>query len=103
MKLGKLQNGNRWYYNGKLIQWIAPEHCLLLVGYDDEHYIFNDPLRSKQTYYRKSAVEIAYAGLFKQAVVITNSVLFMSIKDRLFQLYQMEPKLFNRSLMIFIL
>ena len=45
---------------------------MLLVGYDDEHYIFNDPLRSKQTYYRKSAVEIAYAGLFKQAVVITN-------------------------------
>ena len=64
------KNGNRWYYNGKLIQWIIPEHCLLLVGYDDEHYIFNDPLRSKQTYYRKSAVEIAYAGLFKQAVVI---------------------------------
>ena len=66
------KNGNRWYYNGKLIQWIIPEHCLLLVGYDDEHYIFNDPLRSKQTYYRKSAVGIAYAGLFKQAVVITN-------------------------------
>ena len=33
-------NGDHWYYNGKKIQWIAPEHCLLLVGYDDEHYIF---------------------------------------------------------------
>ena len=64
------KNGNRWYYNGKLIQWIIPEHCLLLVGYDDEHYIFNDPLRNKNTYYRKSAVEIAYAGLGSQAITI---------------------------------
>ena len=70
MNMASPYNGNRWTYNGKTIQWIAPEHCLLLVGYDDEHYIFNDPLRSKQTYYRKSAVETAYAGLFKQAVVI---------------------------------
>ena len=58
-------NGDHWYYNGKKIQWIAPEHCLLLVGYDDEHYIFNDPLKSKPfTYYKKAAVEQAYAGLF---------------------------------------
>ena len=63
-------NGDHWYYNGKRIQWIAPEHCLLLVGYDDQNYIFNDPWRNKQTYYRKSAVEAAYAGLFKQAVVL---------------------------------
>ena len=63
-------NGDHWYYNGKKIQWIAPEHCLLLVGYDDQNYIFNDPWRNKQTYYRKSAVEAAYAGLFKQAIVI---------------------------------
>ena len=45
---------------------------MLLVDYDDEHYIFNDPLRNKNTYYRKSAVEAAYAGLFKQAIVIIN-------------------------------
>ncbi len=48
MNMATPYNGNRWTYNGKTIQWIAPEHCLLLVGYDDEHYIFNDPLRSKQ-------------------------------------------------------
>lgn len=59
-----------WYYNGKTIQWIAPEHCLLLVGYDDNHYIFNDPLQNKQTYYNKVSVENAYAGLGRQAVII---------------------------------
>ena len=60
-----------WEYNGKTIQWVAPEHCLLLVGYDDDHYIFNDPLmHSGKTYYNKEAVEAAYLGLYSQAVVI---------------------------------
>ena len=54
------------YYNGKLIQWIAPEHCLLLVGYDDEHYIFNDPLRSKKHIIENLLWKFAYAGLSKQ-------------------------------------
>ena len=59
-----------WTYNGKIIQWVAPEHCLLLVGYDEKNYIFNDPLLHKQTYYNKSAVEEAYAALSQQAIVI---------------------------------
>lgn len=57
-------------YEGRYIQWISPMHCLLLVGYDDNHYIFNDPQEHALTYYSKEAVETAYAGLFKQAVVI---------------------------------
>lgn len=60
-----------WTYNGKTINWIAPEHCLLLVGYDSTHYIFNDPLTSQpQTYYSKSSVEAAYKGLNLQAIVL---------------------------------
>lgn len=58
-------------YNGKTINWIAPEHCLLLVGYDSSHYIFNDPLTYQpQTYYSKSSVEVAYKGLNYQAIVL---------------------------------
>lgn len=34
-------------YNRKSIAWTAPLHCLLLAGYDDNHYIFNDPLRTQ--------------------------------------------------------
>lgn len=68
-----------WTYNGKTIQWIAPEHCLVLVGYDDNHYIFNDPQKyAALTYYSKEAVKTAYEGLNKQAVVImkeTDSIL----------------------------
>lgn len=60
-----------WTYNGKTINWIAPKHCLLLVGYDSSHYIFNDPLTYQpQTYYSKSSVEVAYKGLNYQAIVL---------------------------------
>lgn len=60
-----------WTYNGKTINWIAPEHCLLLVGYDSSHYIFNDPLTYQpQTYYSKSSVEVGYKGLNYQAIVL---------------------------------
>ena len=63
--------GKTWTYNGKSITWIAPLHCLLLVGYDDNHYIFNDPLKTNApTYYSKEAVELAYNGISKQAMVL---------------------------------
>ena len=60
-----------WSYNGRRIEWVQPEHCLLLVGYDEKHYIFNDPQKSgPRTYYTKEAVEKAYKAQFSQAVVI---------------------------------
>lgn len=60
-------------YPGKQLatmRWIAPEHCLLLVGYDDRCYIFNDPQRSAEYHYLRADVEAAYQALGKQAVVI---------------------------------
>lgn len=60
-----------WTYNGRTIYWKTPEHCLLMVGYDDGGYIFNDPLRRQpQTYYGKETVESAYRGMYSQAIVI---------------------------------
>jgi len=35
-----------WYRllsTGEPFMWVSNEHCLLLVGYDDKSYIFNDP------------------------------------------------------------
>ena len=58
-------------WTGRKIQWVAPEHCLLLVGYDDYFYYFNDPRDGKaRTYYRKEAVDRAYKAQGNQAVVI---------------------------------
>lgn len=56
--------------NGESITWVAPEHCLLLVGYDEAYYYFNDPRRGKQVSYPKKDVEAAYTALYSQAVVI---------------------------------
>lgn len=60
-------------YPGKKLatmRWIAPEHCLLLVGYDDRCYIFNDPQQSAEYHYIRADVEAAYQALGRQAVVI---------------------------------
>ncbi len=61
-----------WYITGTSDQftWITPMHCLLLVGYDDSGYYFNDPLQSKNTRYAKDKVISAYNMLNRQAVVI---------------------------------
>jgi len=54
---------------GERIDWIAPMHCLLLVGYDSFFYYFNDPQKGKCVY-KKSDVEAAYNGMYMQAVVV---------------------------------
>ena len=52
--------------------WRAPEHCLLLVGYDSSCYIFHDPLRSAYVHYVKADVETAYQFMLSQAIVVLN-------------------------------
>lgn len=51
--------------------WMYPMHCLVLTGYDKENYYFNDPMEQKNTAYPKAAVERAYEGLGKQALIVT--------------------------------
>jgi len=52
------------------IEWLTPEHCLLLVGMDAEYYYFNDPMAGKDVRYPKDAVRAAYAAMGSQAVVV---------------------------------
>ncbi len=66
----KAYNGKKISFDGKTIQWIAPEHCLLLVGYDENNYIFNDPLKNKNTAYSRNSVENAYYALGAQTVIL---------------------------------
>ncbi len=65
--------GSTWKLIGtdEKFTWIRPMHCVLLVGYDDNYYYFNDPWKKKACKYKKAAVEKAYKGLYQQAVVIT--------------------------------
>lgn len=66
------RTGKTWYITGtsETFTWIAPMHCLLLVGYSDTHYFFNDPLQGKNYHYEKAAVRTAYTKLGGQAVVL---------------------------------
>ena len=71
MNMAKPYSGREISYDGKIIRWVAPEHCLLLVGYDDNNYIFRDPLKTETvTYYPKQSVNTAYLGMGAQAVVV---------------------------------
>ena len=55
---------------GKAIRWINPMHCLLLIGYDENGYYFNDPTGGERAYYTKEQVQTAYNAQGKQAVII---------------------------------
>lgn len=55
--------------SGEDFIWLSNEHCMLLVGYDDEHYIFNDPWQNNGIIaYDKEAVLDRYAKQHSQAV-----------------------------------
>lgn len=61
----------RWFTDtGRVVQWVAPMHCLLLVGYTKNEYLFHDPQVGAYTAYDRAACETAYAVYGQQAVVI---------------------------------
>ena len=71
MDMGEATAGNSWFLpDGRFFVWTAGEHCLLLVGYDDHNYYFNDPRYGETIIYNQEDTERAYAALGKQALVI---------------------------------
>ena len=51
--------------------WIAGEHCLVFVGYDEENYYFNDPYKNHGLIgYNKELVTQRFWELGKQSLVI---------------------------------
>lgn len=64
---------NSSYKIGDTFTWIAGEHCLVLVGYDNDNYYFNDPYKNHGIIsYNKELVKSRYNELGNQAVVIEN-------------------------------
>lgn len=55
---------------GEEFRWIYPMHCLLLTGWDEDGYLFNDPSAGKNQFYPKAAAELAYEGLGMQALAL---------------------------------
>ncbi|MEE1125670.1 MAG: C39 family peptidase [Acutalibacteraceae bacterium] len=58
------------YKDGDTYQWLANEHCMVLVGYDEDYYYLNDPLRYSTTAYSRSVFEDRYKQMGKCALVI---------------------------------
>lgn len=59
---------DEWYY------WTAREHCLVLVGYNENYYFFNDPNQDgAPTPYARELVETRFAELGKMSVVVTSA------------------------------
>lgn len=55
---------------GETFTWVAPMHCMLLVGFDDDCYYFNDPVAGKKVAYTKEDTQKAYEGLYEQALAV---------------------------------
>ena len=57
-------------YDGREVVWHASSHCLVLIGYTSETYIFCDPMRSGIVEYSRESVEKSSEINFRQACVI---------------------------------
>lgn len=76
MDMAPTTAGTKWVIEetGEPFQWIKGEHCLVLVGYDEESYYFNDPYKNHGLIsYGKKLVEERFKELGRQSVVIENN------------------------------
>ena len=74
ISMGKASPGKQWKLADTGVMftdWVLPMHALVLVGYDDTYYYFNDPMTSAPAHkYTKIAAETAYSALGQQAVLV---------------------------------
>lgn len=55
---------------GDTVSWMQNEHCMVLVGYDEENYYFCDSVAGKLTAYEKNLSEERYSQIGMQAIVV---------------------------------
>lgn len=59
-----------WTVDGEDLTWYTPEHCMLLIGYDDDSVTVCDPSHGDVRSYNRDLFESRYNALKKQAVII---------------------------------
>ena len=55
---------------GDTMTWRQNEHCMVLIGYTDKEYIFNDSVAGKVVYHDKALAETRFKEIGNQAVVV---------------------------------
>ncbi len=56
---------------GEVFEWRSNEHCMLLVGYDEENYYFNDPWHNHGLIgYERKLVERRHSEQYEMAVSV---------------------------------
>lgn len=65
--------GPEWklYDSGEIFTWISNEHCMVLVGYDEKGYYFNDPYENNGLVcHSKELAEARHRAQHMQAVAV---------------------------------
>lgn len=58
LKMDAPRPGSIWHLpDGSSYQWLANEHCMVLIGYDEESYYFNDPYTGTRQKYERTLSE----------------------------------------------
>ncbi len=72
----------QWTINGEKIQWIAPEHCMVLIGFDLERdvAIMADPQRGIAEY-DLLTVKARYLALHSQCVILDETPFVEGIRN----------------------
>ena len=55
---------------GDEFSWLEHEHCLVLIGYDEENYYFADSYAETVSVYEKELCQTRYEQLFSQCIVV---------------------------------
>lgn len=68
--------------SGETFTWISNEHCMLLVGYDEEGYYFNDPYGNNEVVcYPKELTEKRHAAQYSMAVGVRERLILPISKE----------------------
>lgn len=72
MEMKEPTEGRTWILpSGESYTWTAGEHCMVLIGYDEDNYIMNDPQTGKVVKYPKWLTESRYNFLGMNALEIS--------------------------------
>ncbi|MBQ8515785.1 MAG: C39 family peptidase [Ruminococcus sp.] len=63
--------GSTWHLSdGSSYQWLANEHCMVLIGYDEQYYYFNDPYTGTCQKYEKALSEKRHEAFELQSLAV---------------------------------